>query len=124
MASGRRATVTVHSDGNGGRVLSVNLGVTQILLGIIVSCIAIYAGVAAGVEKIGTGHIRSWWVSEGCPAAQGMIDDSIADHERDTELELQRQLEAIKQQLNKVESIAAQNQVMTNRLLDKLIAGQ
>jgi hypothetical protein len=102
----------------------VNLTVMQVLLGIIISCIAIYAGVSQGVERIGTSHIRNWWANEGCPSTKTLIDESIADHKRDTELELQEQLSEIKQEISELKTIAEQNQTMTNRLLDKLIAGQ
>ena len=124
MSGNRRAFVTMHSDGNGGRVLSINLTLVRGLMALAVTGLALYAGVAQGVEAIGIRHIRAWWGAEGAPAAQVMIDTAVDRHRAETEIELQQQLAEIHKQLLEVQTIARQNHETTNKLLDAVIAGR
>lgn len=114
--------MTFQTDGDGGRVLSINLTIVQLVIALLVGCLALYAGVSTGIERIGTSHIRTWWVTEGEPEAQVMIDKSIKEHRAETEVELQRQLAQIERELGNLAVIAESNHEQVNRLLDAVLA--
>lgn len=120
IQSNRRATLAYHSDGNGGKAISVNLSLTQFIVGMILQLGSV-CGLGWGVATfVGKAQVREWWRSEGTPAMATYVTGEVAKVNESINgkvgIAVDAKLEDLRDDVQEANTLAATNRSILERI--------